>query len=135
MTKISALPPRHSNLLRMPSMRRSRKLIGLARLCPLGLEAANRRSGMRFSLLGPLAVTGSSGGQVGIGGPRLRVLLAVLLLRANVPVSADELAEIVWDGCPPPGAVSTLRTWCCGGHGFAGAASGSRYLSARAVAR
>jgi DNA-binding SARP family transcriptional activator/tetratricopeptide (TPR) repeat protein len=39
------------------------------------------------------------------------VLLAVLLLRANVPVPADELAEMVWDGCPPPGAVSTLRSY------------------------
>src|SRR5277367_4693651 len=66
---------------------------------------------MRFSLLGPLVVTGSSGGEVGVGGPRLRVLLAVLLLRANVPVAADELAEMVWDGSPPSGAVSTLRSY------------------------
>ena len=66
---------------------------------------------MRFSLLGPLKVTGSSGGQAEVGGPRLRVLLAALLLHANVPVPADELAEVVWDGAPPPGAVPTLRSY------------------------
>ncbi|MGF7239194.1 MAG: BTAD domain-containing putative transcriptional regulator [Frankia sp.] len=66
---------------------------------------------MRFSLLGPLVVTGSSGSPVPLGGPRLRVLLAALLLRANVPVPAGELAEMVWDGSPPSGAVSTLRSY------------------------
>ena len=66
---------------------------------------------MRFSLLGPLVVTASSGGRAALSGPRLRILLAALLLHANVPVSADELAEAVWDGSPPPGSVSTLRSY------------------------
>jgi DNA-binding SARP family transcriptional activator/tetratricopeptide (TPR) repeat protein len=88
------------------------EVIGLAPTAPGRLGSCEREGpGMRFLLLGPLVVIGSSGVQVGIGGPRLRVLLAVLLLRANVPVSADELAEIVWDDCPPPGAVSTLRSY------------------------
>lgn len=66
---------------------------------------------MRFSLLGPLEVTDSSGSQVAPGGPRLRVLLAALLLRAGLPVPAGELAEVVWDGAPPSGAVETLRSY------------------------
>jgi DNA-binding SARP family transcriptional activator/tetratricopeptide (TPR) repeat protein len=65
---------------------------------------------MRFSLLGPLEVTDSAGSEVAIAGPRLRVLLAGLLLRAGVPVPAGELAEAVWDGQPPLEATSTLRT-------------------------
>jgi DNA-binding SARP family transcriptional activator/Tfp pilus assembly protein PilF len=39
----------------------------------------------------------------------LRVLLAVLLWRANQPVPADELAELVWDGAPPAGAPDAIR--------------------------
>jgi len=66
---------------------------------------------MRFSLLGPLVVADSAGGQVAIAGPRLRVLLAALLLHANIPVPASKLAEMVWDGSPPPGAISTLRSY------------------------
>jgi DNA-binding SARP family transcriptional activator/tetratricopeptide (TPR) repeat protein len=66
---------------------------------------------MRFSLLGPLVVADSAGGRVAIAGPRLRVLLAALLLHANIPVPAGELAEMVWDGSPPPGAISTLRSY------------------------
>lgn len=66
---------------------------------------------MRFSLLGPLVVADGGAGQAGVGGPRLRVLLAALLLHANVPVPADDLIEMVWDGSPPSGAVVTLRSY------------------------
>jgi DNA-binding SARP family transcriptional activator len=41
----------------------------------------------------------------------LRVLLSALLLRANMPVPADALAEAVWDGDVPPGAIPTLRSY------------------------
>jgi DNA-binding SARP family transcriptional activator len=33
-----------------------------------------------------------------------------LLLSANVPVSCDALADAVWDGAPPAGAPTTLRS-------------------------
>ena len=66
---------------------------------------------MRFSLLGPLVVADGAGGRVAIAGPRIRVLLAALLLHANTPVPAGELAEMVWDGSPPSGAVVTLRSY------------------------
>jgi DNA-binding SARP family transcriptional activator/tetratricopeptide (TPR) repeat protein len=66
---------------------------------------------MRFALLGPLTVADSGGREVVLAGPRQRVLLAALLLHANVPVPADALAEMVWDRSPPPGAVATLRSY------------------------
>jgi DNA-binding SARP family transcriptional activator/uncharacterized protein HemY len=66
---------------------------------------------MRFSLLGPLVVADDAGGRVALDGPRLRVLLTALLLDANVPVPAGELAEMVWDGAPPPSATVTLRSY------------------------
>jgi DNA-binding SARP family transcriptional activator/tetratricopeptide (TPR) repeat protein len=37
------------------------------------------------------------------------VLLAVLLWRANQPVPADELAELIWDGSPPAAAPDAVR--------------------------
>jgi DNA-binding SARP family transcriptional activator/tetratricopeptide (TPR) repeat protein len=66
---------------------------------------------MRFALLGPLVVADSTGALIVPVGPRLRVLLAALLLHANVPVPAAELAEMVWDGSPPPAAADTLRSY------------------------
>jgi DNA-binding SARP family transcriptional activator/Tfp pilus assembly protein PilF len=66
---------------------------------------------MRFALFGPLVVAGDSGQQATLAGPRLRVLLATLLLHADTPVSAHALAEAVWDGEPPPAAIQTLRSY------------------------
>ena len=65
---------------------------------------------MRFGLLGPLELVGEDGAAVPVDGARLRVLLAALLLQANTPVSADVLADAVWDGAPPPAAARTLRS-------------------------
>ena len=65
---------------------------------------------MRFGLLGPLEVFDETGASVPVTGPRLRVLLAVLLLHANTPISREALAEAVWDGAPPPAAEDTLRS-------------------------
>ena len=66
---------------------------------------------MRFGLLGALVVVDDSGQQVSLAGPRLRVLLAALLLRAGTPVPVESLAEAVWDGTPSPAAVETLRSY------------------------
>jgi len=67
-------------------------------------------SGVRFSLLGTLTLVAGTGDPVAVPGARQRALLASLLLSANVPVSADALAEAVWDASPPPGAAVTLRS-------------------------
>jgi DNA-binding SARP family transcriptional activator/tetratricopeptide (TPR) repeat protein len=68
---------------------------------------------MRFALLGPLTITDGAGAgeHAGPAGPRQRILLAALLLHANMPVSTEALAETVWDGSPPPAAITTLRSY------------------------
>jgi hypothetical protein len=64
---------------------------------------------VRFALLGPLTGLDDSGNRVTLAGPRQRVLLAALLLRANSPVPASVLGEEVWDEAPPAGAAASLR--------------------------
>jgi DNA-binding SARP family transcriptional activator len=65
---------------------------------------------VRFAVLGSLQVTAGDSDEPGtVSAPRLRVLLAALLWRANQPVPADELAELVWDGKPPVGAPGATR--------------------------
>jgi DNA-binding SARP family transcriptional activator len=62
-----------------------------------------------FGVLGPLLVR--DGDSVsGVGAGRQRVLLAALLVQAGAVVSADTLAEVMWDGAPPGGANVTLRS-------------------------
>ena len=66
---------------------------------------------MRFEILGPLRVsTAGAAEPVPVSAQRLRVMLAVLLWRANQPVPVDELSEMVWDGAPPAGAAAAMRT-------------------------
>ena len=64
---------------------------------------------MWFAVLGPLRVDDGQG-SLDVPGRRQRVLLAALLLRAGTPIPAGALAEVIWDGVPPPGAEVTLRT-------------------------
>jgi DNA-binding SARP family transcriptional activator/tetratricopeptide (TPR) repeat protein len=66
---------------------------------------------LRFALLGPLLISDRAGKPVELAGTRLRVLLAALLLNADVPVSSDALTEAVWDGNPPGGSAVTLRSY------------------------
>src|SRR5579859_5667195 len=64
---------------------------------------------MWLAILGPLLV---HDGETPVDVPRgrLRVLLAALLLNTGNPVAADALAEVMWDGASPAGAVVTLRS-------------------------
>jgi DNA-binding SARP family transcriptional activator len=64
---------------------------------------------MWFGVLGPLLVRNGDA-VVTVPAARHRALLAALLLHAGTTVSADTLAEIVWDGAPPPRAEVTLRS-------------------------
>ena len=50
---------------------------------------------MEFRILGPLEVHGDNGA-VAAGGTKPRAVLAVLLLHANEPVSAERLALALW---------------------------------------
>ena len=65
---------------------------------------------MEFRILGPLEVT-DGGRIVDLGGPRERVLLARLLISANLAVSAGRLAEDLWSGEPPAHWLATLRVY------------------------
>jgi DNA-binding SARP family transcriptional activator len=64
---------------------------------------------MWFAILGPLQV---HDGETAVDVPkgRQRQLLAALIMQPGNPVSADALAEVVWDGSPPRRADVTLRS-------------------------
>jgi tetratricopeptide (TPR) repeat protein len=83
---------------------------------------------MWFGVLGPLLVRdGNSAMSVPAG--RQRVLLAALLARAGAVVSADALAEVMWDGAPPDGAETTLRTHVMRLRRVLGPAAGARVVT------
>ncbi|MEV4599877.1 BTAD domain-containing putative transcriptional regulator [Amycolatopsis sp. NPDC049253] len=53
----------------------------------------------------------TGGRQADLGGPKQRLLLAVLLSRANTIVGVDELTETLWDGAPPRSARKNLQVY------------------------
>src|SRR5262245_34691557 len=61
-------------------------------------------------LLGPVRAI-RFGGEIALGGPKQRAVLALLLLEAGRVVPAARLTEEVWRGSPPPGAAKTLRSY------------------------
>jgi DNA-binding SARP family transcriptional activator len=65
---------------------------------------------IEFRALGALAVV-VDGEEVAIGGPRQRRLLAMLLVHHDDVVSADRLADAVFDGEPTDAALTTLRSY------------------------
>ena len=65
--------------------------------------------GMRFQVLGPLEVEADDG-PVALGGPKERLLLALLLTRPNQVVSVDALVRGLWGEQPPPTAAKTLQS-------------------------
>lgn len=68
---------------------------------------------MRFGILGPLLVS-RDGEPVAVGAPKQQALLSLLLLRPNRLLTADWLADALWDGSPPSSAPVTLRTYVAG---------------------
>jgi predicted ATPase/DNA-binding SARP family transcriptional activator len=64
---------------------------------------------MEFRILGSLEVV-DAGHVVPVSGSRQCALLALLLLHANEVVPADRLVEELWEGKPPQGARTTLRS-------------------------
>jgi DNA-binding SARP family transcriptional activator len=63
---------------------------------------------MEFRILGSLEVRADDG-PLALGGAKPRGLLAVLLLHANEPVSAERLAVALWGDDAPTGAVKTIQ--------------------------
>jgi DNA-binding SARP family transcriptional activator len=66
--------------------------------------------GLRFALLGPIRAW-RDGVELDLGSPQQRATLAVLLLRAGAPVSAEELVDAVWSDDPPRAAIGAIRTY------------------------
>jgi DNA-binding SARP family transcriptional activator len=64
---------------------------------------------MRFQVLGPLEVEADNG-PVALGGPKERLLLALLLTRPNQVVSVEALVRGLWAEQPPPTAAKTLQS-------------------------
>src|SRR3954471_11076095 len=65
---------------------------------------------MEFQILGPLDVRGEHGA-VALVGIRPRAVLAVLLLHANQPVTAERLAVALWGQEAPSGATRTVHVY------------------------
>ncbi|MEP9365348.1 BTAD domain-containing putative transcriptional regulator [Nocardioides sp. CN2-186] len=68
---------------------------------------------MRIGVLGTTVATAPSG-PVNLGGPKQRALLAVLALHRGRAVPVDTIADLIWDGTPPPGVAGTLQGYVAG---------------------
>ncbi|WP_046562550.1 BTAD domain-containing putative transcriptional regulator [Micromonospora sp. HK10] len=65
---------------------------------------------MLFRILGPTQVLLADGRELPVGGPRLRALLALLLLDAGRVVSTDRLIDGLYGEHPPRGAANALQS-------------------------
>src|ERR1043165_3281662 len=68
------------------------------------------KRGMDFRLLGPLEVW-DRGRPLELTRPKLRALLAFLLLRAGAPVTNDALIDALWGERAPPTARAALQNY------------------------
>jgi YVTN family beta-propeller protein len=64
---------------------------------------------VEFRVLGPLEVV-KDGVTIPLQRPRLRALLALLLLHANEVVSSDRIIDALWGDDPPKNAANALQT-------------------------
>ena len=65
---------------------------------------------LEFRILGPFEVLDDERA-LGLGGPKQRALLAVLLLHRGEVVLSDRLIDELWAGQPPATASKTLRVY------------------------
>ena len=65
---------------------------------------------MRFKMLGPVAASRDDG-PISLGGPKQRLVLAHLIVRANELVPAEVLIDQVWGEQPPEAAKGTLHSY------------------------
>lgn len=64
---------------------------------------------MRFEVLGPLTVRAAGGQEISVLEPKVRALLAILLVHRGGLVPADRLVDHLWAGRPPRTALNTLQ--------------------------
>lgn len=67
---------------------------------------------IEYRILGPLEVT-AAGRHIDVGGPKMRVLLAILLLGPNEVVSRPALIRELWGSRPPGDARHALDVYLC----------------------
>src|SRR4029079_4735331 len=80
---------------------------------PARLSQRNRfapPAGFRFRVLGTLDAEGPEG-PIALGGPKQRIVLALLLMRANEVVTPESLLDDVWGDEPPDAARNTLQSY------------------------
>src|SRR5262245_43100744 len=65
---------------------------------------------MEFRLLGPLEVVEDER-RLALGGPKQRVVLAHLVLRADAAVASDVLIDALWGDDPPATARETIQAY------------------------
>jgi predicted ATPase/DNA-binding SARP family transcriptional activator len=68
---------------------------------------------MDFRFLGPLEVV-VDGAPLRLGGPKQRLLLALLLVHANEVVSREEAIDCVWEDAPPERVVNAVQVYVHG---------------------
>ncbi|WP_049571809.1 BTAD domain-containing putative transcriptional regulator [Nocardiopsis sp. SBT366] len=64
-----------------------------------------------FGVLGPVTAWDGTGEELALRGPRHRAVLARLILARRRVVPVDLLVDDLWEGAPPPGAISAVRTF------------------------
>lgn len=84
---------------------------------PHSIPAPFQGAAPRFGVLGPLLLRNADGTAVEPGTPKLRTVLALLLLDANQVVSRDRLRAALWGENEPPRRPprSTTRWFSCVG--------------------
>jgi DNA-binding SARP family transcriptional activator len=74
-------------------------------------EAAETPSArVEFRVLGPVEAA-VAGRRVDLGAPKQRAALALLISQVGRPVSVDVMLEELWDGQPPPSAITSLHAY------------------------
>lgn len=73
-----------------------------------GLRGRAAAAGPDFRILGPLEIV-VDGEVLDLTAAKERAVFALLLMRCGEVVSADRLADELWEGQPPESALSTLR--------------------------
>ena len=76
-----------------------------------GVNVVTVGAQLELGILGPFEVRVDGQQALGLGGPRQRALLALLVLHANEAVSVDRLIDALWEESPPPTAVHTVQVF------------------------
>jgi DNA-binding SARP family transcriptional activator len=67
--------------------------------------------GLRYLVLGSLAVVRGDGVEVDLGPPKQRAVLGLLLLERGGVVPNDRMIDSLWGASPPPSAVASLQAY------------------------